>query len=46
VPSGDSIRGAARNIAEHRHDRLPVVDEDGRPVGVLTRVEVLEALTR
>jgi CBS domain-containing protein len=46
VAAQDSIRDAARIIAEHRHNRLPVVDEDGRLVGVLTRVDVLEALTR
>ena len=32
-----------RLIAEHRHNRLPVV-EHGRLVGVVTRVDVLEAL--
>jgi CBS domain-containing protein len=34
---------AARLIAEHHHNRLPVV-EHGRLVGVVTRVDVLEAL--
>jgi len=36
---------AARLIAEHKHNRLPVVDSDGRVVGVVTRVDVLDALT-
>jgi CBS domain-containing protein len=36
---------AARLIAEHRHNRLPVTDADGRLVGMVTRVDVLEALT-
>jgi CBS domain-containing protein len=39
-----SVEEAARVIAERRHNRLPVV-EHGRLVGVVTRVDVLEALT-
>ena len=35
---------AARAIAGKRHNRLPVV-EHGRLVGVVTRVDVLEAMT-
>jgi CBS domain-containing protein len=46
VSPDDSVRDAARIIAERRHNRLPVVDEQGRLVGVVTRVDVLEALTR
>jgi CBS domain-containing protein len=42
----DSARHAARLIARHRHNRLPVVDADGRLVGMVTRVDVLEALAR
>ena len=42
----DSVRHAARLIATHGHDRLPVVDDDGKLLGVVTRVEVLEALAR
>jgi CBS domain-containing protein len=38
------VEEAARLIAEHRHNRLPVV-EHGRLVGVVTRLDVLEALT-
>jgi CBS domain-containing protein len=38
------VEEAARLIAERRHNRLPVVD-DGRLVGVVTRLDVLEALT-
>jgi CBS domain-containing protein len=37
------LHEAARLIAEHRHNRLPVV-EHGRLVGVVTRLDVLEAL--
>jgi CBS domain-containing protein len=36
---------AARLIAEKHHNRLPVVDDEGRLVGVVTRVDVLSALT-
>ena len=36
---------AARKISEKHHNRLPVVDGDGKLVGVVTRVDVLAALT-
>ena len=39
-----SIPEAARLIARKRHNRLPVV-EHGRLVGVVTRIDVLDALT-
>ena len=35
---------AARKIHESGHNRLPVVDGDGRLVGVVTRVDLLGAL--
>ncbi len=38
------VEEAARLIAEHKHNRLPVV-EHGRLVGVVTRLDVLDALT-
>jgi CBS domain-containing protein len=38
-----SVREAARTIARRRHNRLPVI-EHGRLVGVITRVDVLDAL--
>ena len=43
VDAADSVREAARIIAEEGHNRLPVV-EHGRLVGVVTRVDVLRAL--
>ena len=43
VEPGTDLHAAARLIAEHRHNRLPVV-EHGRLVGVVTRLDVLEAL--
>jgi CBS domain-containing protein len=39
-----SVDEAARLIARRKHNRLPVV-EHGRLVGVVTRVDVLDALT-
>ena len=39
-----TVTEAARLIAEKKHNRLPVVDH-GRLVGVVTRVDVLDALT-
>jgi CBS domain-containing protein len=38
-----TVRQAARVIAHEKHNRLPVV-EHGRLVGVVTRVDVLDAL--
>jgi CBS domain-containing protein len=40
-----TVSEAARVIAQRKHNRLPVV-EHGRLVGVVTRLDVLEALTR
>ena len=40
-----SVHEAGRIIARSGHNRLPVI-EHGRLVGVVTRVDVLEALTR
>ena len=39
-----TIADAAREIARNKHNRLPVV-EHGRLVGVVTRIDVLDALT-
>jgi CBS domain-containing protein len=43
ITAGAPIAEAARLIATKRHNRLPVV-ENGRLVGVVTRLDVLEAL--
>jgi CBS domain-containing protein len=40
-----SVQEAGRVIASKKHNRLPVV-EHGRLLGVVTRLDVLEALTR
>jgi CBS domain-containing protein len=40
-----SVQEAARKISRSKHNRLPVV-EHGRLLGVVTRVDVLEALSR
>jgi CBS domain-containing protein len=39
-----TVHEAARIIAREKHNRLPVI-EHGRLVGVVTRVDVLDALT-
>jgi CBS domain-containing protein len=41
-----SVEEAARLIHESGHNRLPVVEDDGRLVGVITRVDLLGALAR
>jgi CBS domain-containing protein len=45
IEAGASVQEAARLISRSKHNRLPVI-EHGRLVGVVTRVDVLEALTR
>lgn len=45
VHPGEDAEHAARLISEKHHNRLPVVDDDGRLVGIVTRIDVLSALT-
>jgi CBS domain-containing protein len=45
IEASASVHEAARKIARTKHNRLPVV-EHGRLSGVVTRVDVLDALTR
>ena len=40
------VREAARLISKRHHNRIPVVDGDGHLVGVITRADVLDGLTR
>lgn len=44
IDADASVEEAARLIARKKHNRLPVV-EHGRFVGIVTRVDVLDALT-
>lgn len=45
VEPDEPAEHAAKLISEKHHNRLPVVDDQGRLVGVVTRVDVLSALT-
>lgn len=41
-----TVAGAARTMAEHHVKRLPVVDDDGRLVGIVSRRDVLAVFLR
>ena len=43
VDPDQSLEEAARLMAEHQVRRLPVVEEDGRLVGVLAQADVAQA---
>jgi len=44
VHSGDDAEAIARTIAESHHNHLPVVDDEGRLAGLVTRADALAAL--
>ncbi len=44
VRSDDAAETVARTIAEKHHNHLPVVDEEGRLAGLVTRADALAAL--
>jgi hypothetical protein len=46
VGPDDSTRHPAQPIAVHHQNRFPVVGDDGKPLGMMTRVEVFDALAR
>jgi CBS domain-containing protein len=46
VHAGDSIAVAARTMAERRVNRLPVVDDEDRLVGIVTRGDLLQVFLR
>jgi CBS domain-containing protein len=46
IHATDSIARAARTMAEHRVERLPVVDEMDRLVGIVTRRDLLQVFLR
>jgi CBS domain-containing protein len=46
VHADDSIAFSARAMAEHRVERLPVLDEEDRLVGIVTRRDVLQVFLR
>ncbi|MGW7363515.1 CBS domain-containing protein [Streptomyces sp. NPDC054841] len=46
VQASDTIAVAARTMAQHRVERLPVVDEKGHLVGIVTRRDLLQVFLR
>ncbi|MEU0835473.1 CBS domain-containing protein [Streptomyces sp. NPDC005969] len=46
VQTHDTIAVAARIMAQHRVERLPVVDAEGRLVGIVTRRDLLQVFLR
>ncbi|HWD47398.1 MAG TPA: CBS domain-containing protein [Actinomycetota bacterium] len=46
APPDCSLAQAVRTMIRHGVNRLPVVDQAGRPIGVLTRDDVLGAVAR
>ncbi|MEV6667395.1 CBS domain-containing protein [Streptomyces nigra] len=46
VHADDTIVEAARTMAQHRVERLPVLDEENRLVGIVTRRDLLQVFLR
>lgn len=46
VHPGDTIEHAAKLMYDHRVKRLPVVDQDGQLVGIVSRADVLSVFDR
>jgi CBS domain-containing protein len=46
VHADDTIAEAARTMAQHRVERLPVLDEEERLVGIVTRRDLLQVFLR
>ncbi|GHE55889.1 CBS domain-containing protein [Streptomyces capitiformicae] len=46
VHADDTVVEAARTMAQHRVERLPVVDEEERLVGIVTRRDLLQVFLR
>src|SRR5690349_10905622 len=44
VSTGDDAEAVARTVAEKHHNHLPVVDDEGRFAGMVTRADALAAL--
>ena len=44
VGPDDPARQAATLMSKHRFDRVPVVDEDGKVVGIVTRHDIMKIL--
>jgi CBS domain-containing protein len=46
IPATSTVAGAARTLTEHGVKRLPVVDEHGKLVGIVSRKDVLTVFLR
>jgi CBS domain-containing protein len=44
IAPDDPARAAATLMSKHRFDRVPVVDEDGAVVGIVTRHDIMKIL--